>query len=142
MIQYRISHNLSAEEYIFMRESINAQTITYNQARDGLNHTYHICCCRNENGKIISMARLLWDYGYVAYILDVIVIPQYQRQGLGKTMVNELLGYLTDSLNSGYKVWVTLLSAKGIERFYREFDFEERPNIQGGAGMSKWIIKK
>ena len=141
MSQYHISYELTAEEYLNIRHSIGARTFPLSQAREGLNHTYHLCCYRDEEDNPVAMARLLWDQGYVAYISDVLVIPQCQRQGLGKLMVKELLNCLRTNMKPGYKVWITLLAAKGKEDFYKNFGFETRPNEHGGSGMSQWIEK-
>jgi len=87
------------------------------------------------------MARLLSDGGYVQYIADVVVHPDYQGYGIGKTMINKIMEYINQGLEDGDKALICLMAAKEKEPFYKKFGLEERPNDDYGAGMSKWIIK-
>ena len=41
----------------------------------------------------------LWDKGYIAYLADVIVNPEYQGQGIGKKMVQEWICGENDRAN-------------------------------------------
>ena len=43
-------------------------------------------------------------------------------------------------MKPGYKVKITLNSAKGKETFYEQFGFKVRPNDDAGAGMDQWLI--
>ncbi|MDY7020974.1 MAG: GNAT family N-acetyltransferase [Cyanobacteriota bacterium] len=46
-----------------------------------------------EDQKLIGFARILTDYIYRAVIWDVIVDPAYQKQGLGKTLIQSILNH-------------------------------------------------
>jgi GNAT superfamily N-acetyltransferase len=39
----------------------------------------------------IGTARLVWDDGYTALIKDVLVLPEYQRQGIGTTVMIRIM---------------------------------------------------
>ncbi len=43
-------------------------------------------------------------------------------------------------MKPGYKVKLTLNSAKGKEAFYEKFGFRVRPNEDAGPGMDQWLI--
>lgn len=92
--------------------------------------------------KMIGMSRMLWDYGYSAYLSDVIVLPEYQMKGIGREMVTRLLSELTKRLKPGWKAKVNLQAAKGKEPFYEKMGFERRPNEHSGCGMLITIKKE
>ena len=87
------------------------------------------------------MIRVLSEGGYANFITDVIVIPEYQHQGIGKQMMHRTMDYLYSTLEPGEKIVVYLMSAKEREPFYRQFGFRDRPNELLGAGMSQWLEK-
>ena len=77
--------------------------------------------------------------GYVAFLSDVIVDPDYQGQGIGRTLVEAVIKRIKDDIKPGYKVKLNLNSAKGKEPFYEKFGFKIRPNEDAGAGMDQWL---
>jgi predicted N-acetyltransferase YhbS len=79
------------------------------------------------------------DHGYVVYIADVIVLPEYQGQGYGRIIMEKLMETINSWLKPGYKMMVTLVSALGKDEFYKKFGFESRPNERFGPGMCQWI---
>jgi GNAT superfamily N-acetyltransferase len=46
-----------------------------------------------ETGKLIAFARVLTDYVYKALIFDVIVDVNYQKQGLGRALMDAILNH-------------------------------------------------
>jgi GNAT superfamily N-acetyltransferase len=45
---------------------------------------------RNEAGELIGIARALSDFAIETKILDMIIAPEYQRQGIGAKMMREI----------------------------------------------------
>ena len=82
-MDYEITNTITPEEYLDMRTSVGWGGFPLEQAKAGLEHTTHICTFRKD-GKVIGLVRLLWDHGYVVYIADVIVRPDFQGKGLGR----------------------------------------------------------
>ena len=107
------------------------------QAQSGLEHSDFIVSCR-DGEKIIGCARIFWDKGYIAYLADVMVKPECQGKGIGKTMVNACLNYIDSQLRPGWGIKIVIVSAKGKEGFYEKFGFQIRPNAVDGAGMQIW----
>ena len=97
------------------------------------------------NGKIVNE---LLDYGTDIGISSRgagsvgegnIVDPDYQGQGIGRTLVEAVIKRIKDDSKPGYKVKLNLNSAKGKEPFYEKFGFKIRPNEEAGAGMDQWL---
>ena len=81
-MDYEITDYITPEEYMEMRKLVGWTDFPMEQAEQGLKHSAHLCVFRKD-GKVIALARVLTDHGYVVYIADVIVRPEYQGQGLG-----------------------------------------------------------
>ena len=75
----------------------------------------------------------------MVYIADVIVVPEYQGQGLGRVVIEMLMTRIKADLKPGYRVMISLLAAKGKEAFYNKFGFVDRPNENFGCGMHQWL---
>ena len=110
------------------------------QIRTGLKNSAFIVAAKDGN-ITVGMARIVSDGGYVAFIVDVLVLPEYQRKGIGKTMMGMIMEYTRNMLKSNYCIQVDLLAAKGKERFYEQFGFIKRPDDSFGCGMTQRLKK-
>ena len=137
-MEYEITDYVTAEEYMEMRKLVGWGVFPLEQAAEGIRHTTYLRAYRKE-GKLVAFLRVLWDHGYVVYISDVIVRPEYQGQGLGRALMDDAMAYIKSILKPGHKVMVSLMSAKGKEDFYKKFGFIVRPEGDHGAGMCQWI---
>ena len=137
-MDYEITNEITTEEYMKLRELVGWKLFPLEQAEEALKHTAHLCCLKKD-GKTIGLVRVLWDHGYVVYIADVIVRPEFQGQGLGRVLMNNAMDFIKSQLKPGYKVMVSLMAAKGKEEFYKKFDFVERPSEKYGCGMCQWM---
>lgn len=135
MLEY--SNVLSIKEYCELRSAVEWQAINDEQAQSGLYNSDFVIACR-DGKNIVGCARLFWDKGYIAYLADVMVKPEYQKQGIGKKLVNECIAYIDKQLKEGWRIKIVIVSAKGKEQFYEELGFVTRPNENDGAGMQMW----
>lgn len=135
-----ITNYMTGEEYNHLRETVDWRPISLEQAKRGLQNTTFLVVVRDE-GKAIAMGRALFDYGYTAYIGDVIVKPEYQGKGIGKTIVEKLINYVMNAAEPEDRIMFILGAAKGKEGFYEKIGFEKRPNDFSGHGMTMWRKK-
>lgn len=77
-----------------------------------------------ENSEVVGIGRIVGDGGLYFYIQDLIVHPEYQNKGLGKTLINELLHYIKANAKQG--AFVGLMAAKGHKKYYEQFGFKAR----------------
>ena len=131
---------MTGEEYNALRLSVGWTPITEGQAERGLNHTTFLTAAK-DGDKIVAMGRMLFDFGYTAYLGDVIVRPEYQGQGIGRQIVENLIGRTMDAAHEGERIMFILGAAKDKEPFYEKFGFHRRPNEFSGDGMSMWRTK-
>ena len=139
-MEYETADSITAEEYMELRKIVGWGLYPLEQAVDGLKNTTHIYALKKD-GKTIALLRILWDHGYVVYIADVIVRPEFQGQGLGRKLMTHAMEYIRGLLKQGWRVMVSLMAAKGKEEFYKKFGFFTRPDEEHGCGMSQWIEK-
>ncbi len=139
MIEY-IDKAPTLEEYFEMRRAVNFIKLSERIASNALNNAFHITTVR-DNGRAIGMVRVLSDGSYANFITDVMVIPEYQGQGIGKELLRRTVEYMKSTMQPGETIILYLMSAIGKEDFYKQFGFRSRPNEVWGAGMSQWITK-
>jgi len=137
MIEY--GNEITAEEYMELRRLVGWMEFPLEEAQAGLDNAYMVVSVRDE-GRAVGVMRLLWDGGYIAFISDVIVAPEYQGQGIGRKLVEACIERVKADMKPGYKVKINLMAAKGKEPFYEKFGFLERPNEKTGAGMDQWFF--
>lgn len=91
-----------------------------------------------SEGQPVGMARLIGD-GVYWFLCDVAVVPAVQKQGIGRQMVQTLLDFAAQTLATGERCSVTLVSAQGKEDFYASFGFAAIPNDRAGHGMQLFL---
>lgn len=139
-MELRFTDKMSSEEYNELRLCVGWGPLTERQAEMGLEHTTFLTTVRDGN-KIVAMGRVIFDFGYTAYLGDVIVRPEYQCQGIGRKIVEILINKTMGSVCEGERVMFILGAAKDKEIFYEKLGFHRRPNEFSGAGMSMWRVK-
>jgi len=133
-------NDISVQDYNFLRKSVGWNEININQAKVGISNSLYLITANNMN-KTIGLVRVVGDGGYIAVIVDVIVLPEYQGKGIGKSLIQKIMELINNDLKEGESVFVNLMAAKGKEPFYRQFGFIDRPNEIMGCGMTQWIRK-
>ena len=139
-LDYEITKTITPAEYMSMREAVGWGLFPLEEAEKSLKDSY-IWCIRVE-GRAIGLGRVIWDHGYVIYIADIIVLPEYQGQGLGRVIMENIMAFIHEQLKPGYRFMVSLSSAKGKDTFYEKFGFVSRPTDSVGPGMFQWFISE
>ena len=78
-------------------------------------NSFAVSAAFDPAGCLVGMARALSDGVSDAYILDVVVAPEFRSQGVGRTIVKRLSEHLT---SFGID-WVVCIGVPGTEAFYR-----------------------
>lgn len=119
-----VKHNeLSAEEFITLWETVWGQGPSLEQTRLAMEHTLFRVSIF-DGDKIVAMARMIGDMGLNYYIKDVVVRPEYQGKGIGRMLINELLGYVNDNGVTGTEIFVELCAMPDKIPFYEKFGFD------------------
>ena len=132
------TNTISADDCNKLRNSAGWPKMHLKQIETGLRNSIFIVAAR-DNDISVGMARIVSDGGYVYFIVDVLVLPEYQRKGIGNHMMEKIMEYIQNKLDDGYCIQIDLLVAKGKENFYEKFGFIRRPDDIYGCGMTKRI---
>lgn len=71
-----------------------------------------------DGDRLVGVARALIDYGHVCYLADLAVIDEYQHQGIGRKLVDNLKEQL------GKDVTLVLFAAPGAMNYYSKLGFK------------------
>ena len=75
-----------------------------------------------SDGALVGVCRGLTDYSYVCYLADLAVARDFQKQGIGRQLIQNA----RDALGEG--VSIILLSAPGAMTYYPKVGFEKIGN--------------
>ena len=84
-----------------------------------LAHSLAIYVAR-DGEKIVGLVRLVGDGFSSVFVQDLIVLPSYQRQGIGSDLMKEALGDYKDA----YQVQLVTDQTEKTLGFYRSLGFE------------------
>ena len=141
MVNYQIIEKLpTLEEYNQLRQSVGWGIYERSVVLQALPDSLYFVCAVSD-GEIIGMARVVGDGGIAYYIQDVIVKPDYQRQGIGTQLMDKIMEYIRVHANNNSIIG--LMAAKGKEPFYKRYGFTIRPDDNLGSGMTIfWKVEK
>ena len=92
------------------------------------------------DSKTVGMARAIGD-GMSYLLVDVVVSSKYQKQGIGKKLVNSIIDAIKNETMAGEYSTINLISVRGMEKFYESCGFEAVPFGYNGKGMRIKIEK-
>ena len=124
MIEYKLLENkLKAEDFIRLKLSARFRERSVELVEKALdNNLYDVVAV--TGGEVIGMGRLVGDGVMYWYLQEIIVLPKYQKQGIGTKIVNHLVDYAVSHSGTGKFTTIGGVSAKGKEEFYRKLGFE------------------
>lgn len=88
----------------------------------------------SATGLPVAMGRVIGDGGWYFHVLDMAVLPDHQRRGLGDRILTELLETIGRQAPPG--AWVTLLADAPGRRLYHRHGFRETAPDSLGMGLT------
>lgn len=82
-----------------------------------------------DGDKLIAMARVVGDGAISLVVTDVMVDSEYQKNGLGRVLMNEISKYLDENYDEDS--YIILLANTPYDAFYEKFHFKQFPNKKG-----------
>lgn len=115
-------NELTPEEFIMLWETVWDEPPAYEQTKFALEHTvFSVSIFDGE--KIVAMARMIGDMGLCYYIKDVVVRPEYQKRGIGRILINELMKFIRENGVGGTDIFVELCAMPDKIPFYEKLGF-------------------
>lgn len=75
---------------------------------------------RTDNGELVGIGRLITDYTRYGFVVDVIIDEGCQRQGVGRSIMNKIIGKCRELDLDSVNLW----PSKGKVTFYEMLGFE------------------
>ncbi|WHH61025.1 GNAT family N-acetyltransferase [Petroclostridium sp. X23] len=110
----------SAMEYISLRLKTGMGTKDILKTETALKNSLFIVSLW-DNDSLIGFGRIVGDGGITYVVSDIMVDPDYQRNGLGKVIMREIDSYLNK--NTDENAYVCLIANKPADILYCQFGF-------------------
>ncbi|MBU3550959.1 GNAT family N-acetyltransferase [Polynucleobacter sp. MWH-Berg-3C6] len=130
-ITYSSSTKISADQAInlYIRSTLGERRPIHNrQAFENMFQHANLIVSAWDEDKLVGISRTLTDFSYVAYLSDLAVDVQYQKQGIGKQLIEQTKLHLEEGC------MLVLLAAPKAREYYGPLGFEQHP--------SAWTLKK
>ena len=131
-----IRTKITGKDFYEMRHSVNWKDANIKQLEKAIENSM-ITIGIYENNKIVAMGRLVGDYTFKALLSDIIVKPEYQGKGYGKTVVLKILEMAKENMNVGDILCIEGSPTKGNLEFYKKCGFKYKPEVQDGIYL--WL---
>ncbi|MFO7846225.1 MAG: GNAT family N-acetyltransferase [Balneolaceae bacterium] len=120
----------TVETYRKLRRLSGLSPKTEEAAKAGLRGTLFAVQAFHRS-EAVGMARLIGDGGCHFQVVDVAVLPEHQRKGLGQRMMAELKTYIDTHLPES--AYISLIADGHANKLYEKFGF--RPVAPASIGM-------
>ena len=118
-----VDNILQAEDFVRLRIEAGFVEIPVEHARKALqNGLLNVSAI--YNGELVGMGRLVGDGAMYWYLQEIIILPNFQRKGIGTMIVNYLIDYAKANSITGKFTTIGGVSAKGKEPFYKKMGFD------------------
>ena len=134
-----LENSLTYQEYISLRSSVGWNNFAEEQVSSSISNSVYNIKVVDDN-KTIAMGRLIGD-GMYYLLVDIVVSPEFQGNGIGSKIIDMLLTYVDNRTPIGGRSSVQLIAEQGKEDFYIKKGFKLTPHEFCGSGMRK-IIRK
>lgn len=123
-IEYRDDASISVDQAIdlYQRSSLGARRpVDRPDIFEGMIQNANLLVTAWQGNILLGIARTLTDFTYVAYLADLAVDRQYQRQGIGQRLIAETKQRLKP------ECMIVLLAAPQANSYYPKLGFEPHP---------------
>lgn len=131
-------NSISVQEYLDIRGKVHWKPLLQKQAQMALHNSLYVIGAY-DGEQLVGMGRIVGDGAVICYIQDLIVIPDYQREGIGSKILNALITYVKNLRMENSQMMLCLMCAKGREGFYEQHGFCGRPTNTLGPGMIQYL---
>lgn len=123
VITYKTNAKLEAHELsdLFKASGIKRPVEDLNRVKNMIDNA-NLLVTAWDGEKLVGVARALSDLSYCCYLSDLAVDKEYQNQGIGHELVNEIQKLIGDESN------LVLLSAPEAMEYYPKIGFEKAGN--------------
>ena len=123
----------SVDDYLRLRQESGLSARTRQEAENGINGAWASAIVIHvESGDTVGMGRVLSDGGWYFHVIDMAVLPDHQRKGIGDAILAALLDRIEAHSPNAY---VNLLADPPGRRLYARHGFVE--SAPASIGMKR-----
>jgi ribosomal protein S18 acetylase RimI-like enzyme len=123
-------------DYLRLRIDAGLSPKTDEQATAALPGSWAAChVVQTTDGEVVGMGRVLGDGGWYFHIVDVAVLPEHQRRGVGDAILTALIDRIDELAPPA--AYVNLLADAPGRRLYERHGFSE--TAPGSVGMAMYF---
>ena len=121
MINITKETSVSIDDVLHLYQAVGWTNYTNHpqMLEQSLAHSLAICVAR-DGEEIVGLVRLVGDGFSSVFVQDLIVLPSYQRRGIGSDLMKEALGDYKDA----YQIQLATEQTEKNVGFYRSLGFE------------------
>ena len=125
----------AVDDYLRLRKESGLSARTREEAENGINGAWATACAIHvESGETVGMGRVISDGGWYFHIIDMAVLPDHQRKGIGDAILTALLDRVAEANANAY---VCLLADPPGRRLYARHGFVD--TAPGSIGMRRRV---
>ena len=127
MIKITKESSVSIDDVLYLYQAVGWTNYT-NQPQmlaQALSHSLATYLAR-DGEKIVGLVRLIGDGFSSVFVQDLLVLPSYQRQGIGSSLMKQALADYKDA----YQVQLATDESEKTLAFYRSLGFETLSSFQ------------
>ena len=113
----------TAEEYLLLRQRAGLGPKRLDQAEAAVRGGWAAVRVIDPDGVTVGMGRVIADGGWYFHIVDMAVLPEHQRRGIGDAILTALIDRIRAEAPPG--AWVNLLADPPGRRLYARHGFSE-----------------
>ena len=139
MIGYKKNDTISFEEILPLYEAVGWTNYTTNPTmlKNALEHSLFLISARDEEGKLIGFLRAVGDGYSIVYIQDIIVLPEYHRQGIGTQLLRQTMKHFKEV----YQLILTTDSELKTVAFYEANGFTALSKYECTSFMANPLLQ-
>jgi GNAT superfamily N-acetyltransferase len=114
----------TVDAYVRLRRDSGLRPKTPEQAGYAVTNSWAFAHVRHrESGEAVAMGRVLGDGGWYFHVADMATLPEHQRQGLGRRVLEWLLAQIDERAPAD--PYITLMADAPGRPLYRSLGFVE-----------------
>jgi ribosomal protein S18 acetylase RimI-like enzyme len=121
-VEYQVATTAPVEEIVALYKAggwWQESPVNRSRIEPMIRGSFCFMVARAPNGQIVAMGRVISDGASDAYIQDVVVLPPYRRQGIGRELIRRLTRYCVEHRIG----WIALLAEPGTLTFYENLGY-------------------
>jgi GNAT superfamily N-acetyltransferase len=124
----------TVEEYLYLIAAVGWRPRERRAVELALHHSLYAVCAETGD-HTVGCGRVIGDGGLHLYLADVVVVPEYQRCGIG-TRIVAALTHFVDTFPY-HNTIVGIIPTPGLQRFYERHGYKAQPS--DSPALYKWV---